>query len=87
MASLKGDKGDKGEKGDPGAQGLKGDKGDKGEQGAQGIQGPQGVPGTLNAVQTKICTVAMGQGNGRKLGLGAICNTEGDAVTVYIPTT
>jgi hypothetical protein len=28
----------------------------------------------------------MGQGNGRKLGLGTICNTESDAVTVYIPT-
>jgi hypothetical protein len=59
---------------------LKGDKGDKGDK------GEKGDPGVPNSVQTKICTVSMGQGNGRKLGLGAICNTEADAVTVYIPT-
>jgi hypothetical protein len=66
----------KGAKGDTGSQGPKGDTG------AQGPQGPAGVP---NAVQTKICTVPAGNGNGRKLGLGSICNSESDAVTVFIP--
>jgi len=43
-----------------------------------------GVP---NAVLTKICTVQAGGGNSpRKLGVGAVCNSESDAVTVYIPT-
>lgn len=85
MSSLKGPKGDSGAQGPKGDSGAQGPKGDQGPQGPKGDTGPQGPAGIPNAVQTKICTVAIGNGNGRKLGLGAICASEPDAVTVYIP--
>ena len=56
-----------------------------GADGATGPQGPKGEPGIPSAVATKICTVPMTSGNGRKLGLGAICDGQADAQTVYIP--
>jgi hypothetical protein len=101
MSSLKGDtgaqgpqgpKGDngaqgpQGPKGDNGAQGPQGPKGDNGAQGPQGPQGAQGPAGIANAVQTTMCTVPMGQGNGRKLGVGnGVCAGQPDVMTVYIP--